>query len=353
MIPLLKTWVSINSQTDNLKGQELMRRALIEAFLPLGGHVEELPFSRAAPALLISMRPNAEKQILLVGHMDTALPSGAVREEGDRLFASGSVDMKGGLVVLLETLRRFEASKSKERLGWQVLITSDEEIGSPNSSTLFPAIASKHTRCLIFEPTLPDGALVSHRKGSANFTATAQGKSAHAGRDFFQGDNSIQKLARYLVEIDKLSDKTTEVTVNVGKIWGGEGANTVPDRAGAKINVRAWQELDETIGALRHLADIHDIELQEDTFRPAKPLNAKNKQLFALVEKAHGKPLKLAPSGGVCDGNNFSALGLSVVDTMGPTGGGLHTPEEYVLLSSLEEKVALSLKVLDLCCYNT
>lgn len=358
MLPLIENWATLSTTTDNAHALGEMRHALTQAFKSLDAQVQELKVPPAvkvlpngtlaqrplSPCLSFRKRPDAQKQVLLAGHMDVVLPPKPLVRKSDKLIGSGVADMKGGLAVILETLTRFEKSDIAESLGWEVFINADEEIGSPGSSRLFPEIAKRHTTCLIFEPTLPDGSLVLQRKGSANFAAIAKGRGAHAGRDFFSGKNAIVILCNFCIELQRLIDKEKDITLNIGTFTGGLSANTVPDCAGCTFNVRAWENMEPLLEAIQQIANEGQIELTELTKRPPKPLDAKNKALFDLL----GGKVVAKRSGGVCDGNNFSALGLATLDTLGPIGGNLHTYEEYLIIDSLEQKVEQALDLLRL-----
>ena len=203
MMSLLRSWAAINSESENLSGLSQMIAALEMQFLSLGGHMQRIdlpPRSTIAidgspitiphgQALHITKRPEAPIQIFLGGHMDTVYsPSHPFQKAEDLseniLRGPGVADMKGGLIVMLTALKAFENHPSSKNVGWEILINPDEEIGSIGSEQLFVAAAQRNHLGLIFEPSFADGALVSDRKGSANFSVVAKGLAAHAGRDF-------------------------------------------------------------------------------------------------------------------------------------------------------------------------
>jgi len=211
---LLCEWVDINSGSNNLDGLERMLQALKTAFASVGGDIEEIALKPAplidslgniyeqklGKALRIRKRSDAPIQILLAGHMDTVYPASSPFQKAEMLDTNtlrgpGCTDMKGGLLILLKALEIFESLPSCNNLGWEVLITPDEELGSPSSEQLYIESAKHVQAALIFEPSFSDGALVSARKGSFNFTVIARGKSAHAGRDFSSTAARINRLA--------------------------------------------------------------------------------------------------------------------------------------------------------------
>ncbi len=375
LVEQLISWANINSGSENLQGLAAMSVALRTAFHSLGapieqvrlpprkkvdskGHIIELP---NADALHISKHPKAGVKVLFAGHMDTVFdansPFQKAERHGDRLIGPGVADMKGGLLVMLKVLEQLEQSPLAGKIGWEVIINPDEEIGSSGSAHLFEEAAKRNQVGLLFEPTFDDGSLVSARKGSANYTIVAYGRSAHAGRDFSQGRNAISALARLIIEADQLTDLKKGLTVNFGQIEGGTAANIVPDLALAKLNVRA-AEVKDLIGFKEKLQLIaHDHQhdgvhfvIHELISRAPKPFDAKHQQLYAKLQAA-AKELNLnltwKPSGGVCDGNILAAAGLPTIDTLGVIGGQLHTHDEFMLINSLEEKIGLVTRFLE------
>ena len=145
----------------------------------------------------------------------------SVRIDDKILRGPGATDAKGGIVVMLVVLQAFERSPWAEKVGWEVLINPDEEIGSPGSAPLLIQAAKRNHLGLVFEPSLPDGNLVGARKGSGNFTVIARGKAAHAGRDPQLGRNAIDALARFIVALASLDDSGDATTTNVGSHPGG------------------------------------------------------------------------------------------------------------------------------------
>jgi glutamate carboxypeptidase len=241
-----------------------------------------------------------------------------------------------------------------QRIGWEVLINPDEEIGSPGSAHLFAAAAVRNDLGLVFEPAFPDGNLVSSRKGSGNFSAVVRGRAAHAGRDFHLGRNAIEAAARFAVSAAELNGSIPGVTVNVARIDGGGPANVVPDLAICRLNARVETFEQQTLvhDALRRIAadidrrDGISIELHGEFLSPPKVLDEPTLALLGHVAECArelGMPaISWRPSGGASDANKLAAAGLTVVDTLGPRGGNMHSAEEYLLVESLTERAALS-----------
>ncbi|URD61177.1 hydrolase [Sphingomonas sp. KRR8] len=371
MLDQVQNWAAINSGSGNLDGLNAMARLLADAFAGLPGQpqlVEPAPVTaidregaeRAVGNgrhLHLAVRPSAPLQLLFTGHMDTVYPADhpfqqlAWRED-DILNGPGVADMKGGIAVMLAALRALEASPLSARVGYEVVINSDEEVGSPASAGLLAQAARGKRAALTYEPSaLPDGTLAGARPGSGNFSFIVSGRSAHAGRNPQDGRNAVVAAADLALRLTALIEPG--LTVNVARMDGGGPNNVVPDHAVLRVNLRpATPELqakaDSAItDAVTSVATSHDVAIhRHGAFgRPPKPMTPSLEQLFGLVARAGadlGQPISWQPSGGVCDGNNIAACGVPVVDTMGVRGGAIHSAEEYLIVSSLAERAALS-----------
>jgi glutamate carboxypeptidase len=254
---------------------------------------------------------------------------------------------------MLVALEAFERSPWAANVGWEILINPDEEIGSPGSARLLIEAAKRNHLGLVFEPSLSDGNLVGARKGSGNFTVIVKGKAAHAGREPHSGRNAIVALARFIVGLASLADSTGAITTNVGHIQGGGPVNVVPDLATCRFNVRvvtpeAQRSFEEGLRALAEEIDAIDgisLEIEGRFTRPPKPLDEKTLKLleqFAACGRDLGLSFLWLPTGGACDGNNLAAAGLTTIDSLGVTGGNIHSSDEYILLDSLVERAKLT-----------
>lgn len=338
MIDLVTRWARINSGSSNPAGLAKMMEAVSEPFAALADRVEEVELPGDINGRLFRKGTGG---VLLVGHIDTVYPYDSDFQEvewaGENLLRGpGVTDMKGGLVVMLKALQ------ATSRKNWTAYLSPDEEIGSPHSRAVLEKLAPEFEFGLVFEPALPDGAMASARKGSANFTVTMRGKAAHAGRHFFEGKSAIIPLAQFAVEVTALS--RDEVTFNVGKFAGGTAINTVPDFAVCTVNLRApdASSLDAACAAVKKAAKKVGAEVDGGITRPPKPLDKAMRQLMKKVDGVEWRE-----TGGVCDGNILAAAGLPTLDSMGVRGRGIHSPEEVLEVDSLVEKVKLAVKVME------
>jgi glutamate carboxypeptidase len=370
MLQQVEQWSAVNSGTRNLGGLAEVAEMLVAAFGKLPGKVTlvegdtaESVGSDGSVAVLdygrhlhLRVRPDAPVQLLLTGHMDTVYPvdhafqSLTMRDDGS-LNGPGVADMKGGLAVMLAALTAVESSPLAARIGYDVVINSDEETGSFSSTALIRHCAQGKLAALTYEPALPDGTLAGARGGTGNFSIVVTGRSAHAGRNPEEGRNAVVAAADLAVRLH--AARGDGLAVNPARIEGGGPNNVIPDHAVLRLNfrpadhaaiARAQALLDTTIAAVAAHHDV-TIALHGSFNRPPKPIDEGAAKLFDLV-KACGADLGLdigwRATGGVCDGNTIAACGIPVVDTMGARGGAIHSPDEYLIVDSLPERAALS-----------
>jgi glutamate carboxypeptidase len=345
MLEQTLAWSAVNSGSANLAGLEQVAALLGDALASLPG---DLTLAEPTPVTAIDasgreiavahgrhlhlvVRPEAPLQLLLTGHMDTVYPADhpfqTIRKlPNGRVNGPGVADMKGGIAVMLAALQAFEQHPDRDHLGYEVLIVSDEEVGSPSSAPLIAAAAKGKRAALTYEPSaLPDGTLAGARPGSGNFSFRITGRSG--------------------------------LSVNVARVDGGSPNNVVPDLAILRVNLRPRDPALQDDAAAAIAAIVDEVARTRDVAihshggfgRPPKPIDAAAERLYALVTAAGrdlGQVIGRKDSGGVCDGNNIAACGVPVVDTMGVRGGAIHSEEEYLIPESLGERAALSALVL-------
>ncbi len=366
-------WCNINSGSYNLSGLDKILQILATSFKCLDGEIEihnsesfevvnelgQLSMQKTGRILTIKKRWHNKHKVLLCGHMDTVFGVNSdfqtVKQmPNGYLNGPGVADMKGGLLVMLYALQAFEKSSHAKQIGWQVVINADEEIGSLGSKYFLENIAKEADVGLVYEPSMTaDGVFAGLRKGSGKFSIVVEGKSAHAGRAFYDGRNAICHLSALVAEINLLNSPKSQLTINVGLINGGSALNVVPDFAVAKLDVR-FQTSDEQqlfLTSIDKLIEKYNqvegfkVKRYGDFSRPANPLTKMTLKLFHLLAEVGKKldlPIDWQPSGGCCDGNNLSAQGLPVIDTLGVRGGMIHSDKEFMLVESLVERSQLS-----------
>jgi glutamate carboxypeptidase len=371
MLDQVLGWAAVNSGSRNLAGLERMADLLVDAFAALPGLIRlERPAKVEAVDsagrkvgiehgrhLHLTVRPTAPVQLLFTGHMDTVFDANHAFQqtrwlEDGVLNGPGVADMKGGLAIMLAALKAVETSPVADRLGYEVVINSDEEVGSPASASLLAQAAQGKRAALTYEPAaLPNGTLAGARPGSGNFAIVVRGRSAHAGRNPEDGRNAVLAAADLALKL--AAARYPGLSINPSRIEGGSPSNVVPDLAILRVNLRPRTPEDEQKAkelidsSVAQMIVAHEVqaEVQGGFGRPPKPLTPQAEALFNLVKQAGadlGQTIAWQPSGGVCDGNNIAACGVPVVDTMGVRGGKIHSMEEFLIAESLAERAALS-----------
>jgi glutamate carboxypeptidase len=371
MLQRVTDWANINTFSFNAAGLAKLTDILAGEFSNLGGEIQrhDLPPAESidhraqtvrtplGQALSINKRPLAPLRILLNIHMDTVYPPGdpfqAVSKiENGKLCGPGVADAKGGIAVMLTALEAFERFAVTDRIGWQVLLNPDEEIGSPGSAELLAVAAKNHHFGLLFEPAIADGALVDRRRGSGNFSIIVRGRSAHAGRDFAKGRNAVLAAAQLALRLHSLNESGSGITVNVSAIDGGSPANVVPDLAVCRVNIRTTELQDEqrirsSVNSLISELNSSDGISAELSGRfasaPKIPDDRTIRLLNAIVSCGDDLGLSLGrrPSGGASDGNKLAAAGLPNIDSLGVRGDQIHSPGEFLYTDSLVERAQL------------
>jgi glutamate carboxypeptidase len=368
-------WSNVNSGSRNAAGLARMLDLLEAEARSLPARIVRLPTAGStsvgddgavrieahADALRISSRPDAPVQVVLTGHYDTVFPADSafqtlVTRPDGALNGPGIADMKGGISVMLAALEAFETHPDKAGVGWTVLLSPDEEIGSPASAPLLAELGARGHVGMTYEPAMPDGSLAGARKGSGNYHLIVTGRAAHAGRAFEDGANAVAGAAIVAARLHALNGRREGVTVNVAKIAGGGPLNVVADNAVVRFNVRVpdraasdWIETTvREIAAEPPLPGL-SLDLHGGMTRPPKPMDASQSALFEAVRATGallGQALAWKPSGGVCEGNNLHAAGLPNIDTLGVLGGDIHSDQEFAWPASFVERAQLSALIL-------
>ena len=296
----------------------------------------------------VSLHPS----ILFVCHMDTVFPLGTIqktpfREEGDKIFGPGTLDMKAGIVISLSVIA--EAQKQGLDRPVTLLCTSDEEIGSHTSREHIERLAKESALVLVMEGALLDGALKTWRKGVGEFIVKTKGRAAHSGGDHQAGRNAIEEMAHQVIAIQKLTDYSKQTTLNVGVIHGGTVSNVVPEEANIEVDVRVmqpgeWERLEVEMQKLKPVLDGTSIEITGGLNRPPMPFDDTMKATFEKaksIAEGIGMNLTAGGTGGASDANFVAPLGIPVLDGMGAVGEGYHSEREYIFAESLEQKAKL------------
>ncbi|MEZ5080327.1 MAG: M20/M25/M40 family metallo-hydrolase [Thermoleophilia bacterium] len=353
---VLPAWAAIASSSGDPAGLTAMLAALRARAEHLPGTAREARLDRGGPAALyVSCRPDAPRRVLLVGHMDTVhgpdVTAPPIERRGDVLTGPGVADMKGGLLVMLAALDGFEASPHAPRLGWDLIVTPDEELGSPLGAPFLADAAGDVHWGLVFEPAGAGGGVVIQRRGRSVLRIDVTGRSAHAGRDPASGRNAVTALAELVLAAEAMGAPDSHLDVTVGTARGGSQVNVVPDRAVAEIDVRAQDAapLADVAAELRRVADDVvrrrevQVEVREVVGCPPMsptPVSERLARAYGGAARTVGIDAPPVRVGGVSDANHLAGAGLSVIDGLGPVGGGLHSPDEWVDVPSILDRAA-------------
>lgn len=305
------------------------------------------------------------KPILLVGHMDTVHPVGRLaempfEEKDGRITGPGVYDMKSGVTLALEAVsevtRRYGQDEGPGLAGpVTLLITTDEEVGSPTSRELIERLARESRAALVFEPSLPGGKVKVGRKGVADYTIRVDGVPAHAGIEPEKGASATHALIDVLAEVIGLARPDEGTTVSVGTLSGGTAMNVIADRAEAAVDVRFWtaSEADRVDTAIRamQVADPRcNLDIGGGVNRyPLEQTEASRALFERAVELGRevGFAVEGGRTGGGSDGNFTSAVGCPTLDGLGPDGGGAHAKHEHILTAGLATRLAWIVRMLE------
>ncbi|MGH7330343.1 MAG: M20/M25/M40 family metallo-hydrolase [Polyangiaceae bacterium] len=295
--------------------------------------------------------------IALIGHLDTVFPPGdfegfAKDKDEGLAYGPGVLDMKGGLVVIAYALKALAAARGLDSIcPLKLVIVGDEEVGSPEGRRVIEREAKGARAALVFEAGRKEDKIVTRRRGTGGLVVTAHGKASHAGNAHKEGANAIWALARFIDLAQGFTRYERGITVNVGKVIGGQGKNTVPDRAEALVDIRFDTRADgeSLVTALRNAAAEAcarvpgtSIEIGGGIARlPLERTEASEGLVLEYGACARASGLgaeEAALVGGGSDACTTGAMGIPSIDGLGPRGSGFHTKEEQIEIASLVPK---------------
>jgi glutamate carboxypeptidase len=349
MLAGLEPWVRCESPTYDAAAVNRMMDLAAHDLAIAGARVERIPGRMGLGDCVRARFPHPQGDvpgILVLAHFDTVHPTGTLgtlpfRREGERCYGPGIWDMKGGNYMALEAIRALDRAGIATPLPVTVLFTSDEEIGSPSTRDLIEAEAARHRYVLVPEPAQPDGGVVSGRYAIARFNLVARGRPSHAGARLADGRSAIRLMAQRLIEIEAMTGE--DCTFSVGVIRGGQWVNCVASACSAEALSMAKRQADLDRGVERMLALNEDSVFQVER-GVTRPVWEPGQGTLALYEQARALAAELGielthkSAGGGSDGNFTGAMGIATLDGLGLEGGGGHTLEEHIVVSSLARR---------------
>ena len=356
MLALLKEMVAIESPSNNKKALKNVIRFLRKELEQLGFYT--LHVSGKNTGGYLYARPLIRKKNtplqLLIGHCDTVWELHTIKDmpvvqSNGKLSGPGVFDMKAGIIQILFSLCAIKALQLDLAVTPIILINTDEEIGSHESTPIIKRLSKLVHRAFVLEPPLGlEGRLKTARKGVGRFTITVKGKAAHAGLDPQKGVNAIVELSHQVQRLYAMNDFDKGITVNVGLIEGGYASNVIAAESKATIDVRVYNIEDgayitDRIHQLKPILDNVELRIEGRIGRPPMTQTSRNKHLWENAEangKLIGLNLEQATAGGGSDGNTTS-LYTATLDGLGTPGDGAHATHEFIFSDKLIERTAL------------
>src|SRR3954467_267151 len=363
MISGIQRWVETESPTSNKAAVNRMIDMVRSEVADLPVTIERLAGRDGFADNLIVRNTAAGSGagILIMSHIDTVHPIGTLagplpfRRDGDKLYGPGLFDMKGGAYLALEAFRQV-ARAGSPKPPVTFLFTPDEEVGSPTSRRLIEGEAKKARYVLVTEPARDGGKIVTSRKGVGRFEVKATGVPAHSGARHADGRSAIREMARQVLAIEGMTDYSRGVTTTVGVIQGGTAPNVIPQHCHIAVDLRvrdeaAGEEFEMKILGREPFDPGVKLEVTGGMNRPPFEKTAAIDVLFRhaqAVAKSVGFELQHTDmTGGGSDGNFTAALGVPTLDGLGIDGDGAHTLHEYGLVSSIEPRRQLMVRLLE------
>jgi glutamate carboxypeptidase len=349
MVEALEALVAAESPSLDLAACESCAAVAERLFLEIVGHAAERVIADGRTHL--RLRLGRRTRLLLVGHLDTVWPAGTLARwpfavDGGHASGPGVFDMKAGVVQLLFALALVRGRRDLD--GVTVVLTTDEEIGSPTSRLLLAEEAKGARAAFVVEPSF-DGALKTERKGVALYRLEVQGRAAHAGLDPERGVNALSEAARQVLDLAGLAAPSLGTTVTPSLLSAGTATNTVPASAVAHFDVRfASAEEAERVAAAFDAARPGvagaTVTVEREAFVP--PLeHSSSRDLFELAGRLGTElglaKLREASVGGGSDGNHIASLGVPTLDGLGAVGDHAHGEGEFVVVPAMAERAAL------------
>ena len=356
----LRELVAIESPSFDAESSARVVAPIAERLRAAGGDVKLVTTEAGTNLVADFAGPGAP--LLFVGHTDTVWPHGTLAndlpwsQEAGITRGPGVYDMKSGIVIMCAALER---TRNTRTCAVRVLLTCDEEVGSPTSRDLIIEAARGVRAAIGFESPHPDGALKVGRRGSTRLSLTVTGKAAHAALEPEKGTSAINELVDQLVQvrgiIEDIGNQLSPVLCNIGTVSGGSRANVVAEQASAEIGLRFIDRESETatlsaLSSLRPLRAGAQITTSILSSRPAWKASAADDSFLEELTSAAsrlGQPLSGRPAAGAGDTNLVGSLGVASVDGFGPLGGGAHALTEHIITASLADRIALLCEVLN------
>jgi glutamate carboxypeptidase len=353
---VLRQMVECESPSDDPAAVNRFVELLSDSIAP-HAKLKTLPGGRFGKHLLCEF-PAAKRgggQVLVLSHSDTVWPMGTLkgmpfREAEGRLWGPGTLDMKGGIAIVLFAMRAIRELDIPLPHKVLLQVNSDEEVGSPSSRALTERNALASKAVYVVEPgTGLVGKLKTARKGVGAYAVSVKGRAAHAGVDFSNGASAIIELARQVEKIAGFTNLDRGLTVNPGVISGGTRSNVIAAEATVYVDMRIerlkdFAALDKKFQSLKPFDKRCSVSVSGGLNRPPMERSPGTVKLYRTAQKIAremGLLIEESATGGGSDGNFTAALGIPTLDGLGPVGEGAHAPNESILIDRVADRIAL------------
>lgn len=356
--------VDVDTGTGQAPGLKTVSAVLVERLKALGAEVTTSPANPSAGDNIVgTLKGNGSKSFLLMVHYDTVfLPGTAAKRpfkvEGERAYGPGVADAKGGVAMILHSLKLLQDQNFKDFGTLTVLFNPDEETGSSGSKQIIAELARQHDYVFSYEPPDKDAVTVA-TNGINGVFLDVKGKSSHAGSAPEAGRNAAMELAHQMLQLKELGDPAKGTTVNWTLLKAGDKRNIIPSSASAEADMR-YSDLSETDRVLadgqrivqRKLIDGTEVALRLEKGRPPLAKNPGSDQLAKTAQALYGKIGRniepIAMRFGTDAGYAYvpGSAKPAVLETMGVVGAGLHADDEYIELSSIAPRLYLTVALI-------
>lgn len=351
--------VRVESPTHHIAGVNAVMDVVEDELNEMGAATERLPgLDGFGDVVTGRTQPGAstnDSGILVLSHLDTVHELGStdgllkIRRDGDKVYGPGILDMKGGAQLGLSAMRALQRAGVSPKLPVTFMFTPDEEVGTPSARARIETKAKAHKYILVLEPLRPWGDVVVGRHAIQRFIVRTHGSPSHAGFTKAQGRSAITKMAELIGRIEAMTDYDRGTTYSVGTLHGGTFVNVVAITCEAQVLCVAPSNelLEEVCANMKNFEGEEDgvrIEVERTLNRPVALPHEKTMQLYGFAKGLAdeiGVTFGHCLSGGGSDGNFTGALGIATLDGLGVAGGGAHTFEEHLLVSSLVPRCRL------------
>ena len=360
----LAEWVKLESPTTDPEAVNRVMDLAEAGLAAAGASITRIPGRDGYGDNLIA-RTSApaggdNRHILVAGHLDTVWDHGTLdampfKIEGEKAHGPGIHDMKAGSFLAFHVVRSILRQGVATKRPIVLLLTPDEEVGSPTSRDIIEREAEGAAYVLIPEPAGPGGAAVTARKGVGRFVLRIEGKGSHSGGAFQEGASAVVELAHQVLKLHGMVDLDSGITLNAAPVWGGTRPNIISPDAGCEIDLRVnsiadGERMERAILALEAATPGCRITVEGGMNRPPFAEDHGIRGLYErarAVAKSVGIDLPKQHRGGGSDGNFTAAMGIPTLDGLGCLGSGAHASHEHILWRHLGPRAAFMAGLLE------